>query len=94
MSKKINKKVQIEYQVSVRKVHEGVWIIADNGFTCIPERMRCVVRRDRSTTGPWKHAPMRSRSRLYIWCEEGRHYLDGQLDDAGTHYVGFKLAVF
>jgi hypothetical protein len=92
MSKKTIKKTQIEYQVSIRKVHEGTWLVADDGFTCIPEGKYCCVRRDRSTTGPWKHTPWNSRARLYVCCDEGQHYLDGQLDDAGTHYVGFKLS--
>jgi hypothetical protein len=46
-------------------VKEGNILVADAGFDCL-------------TAG--KHEVHRSPDGLYIRCEQGRHYLDGQVD--------------
>jgi hypothetical protein len=59
-------------------VKPGDVLIADGGFTCLTENGRCKVRED-------EHG-------LYVICDEGKHYLDGQLDDDGTGIIGFAKA--
>ncbi len=90
----------------LRRVKEGVTLIADDGFTCIPDHAQRKVYRDRAkhygevwgfNEGRMLREPMNSRSRLYVKCDHGRHYLDGQECDAGQHgmkqphYVGFWI---
>ncbi|HWT12265.1 MAG TPA: hypothetical protein VN231_05900 [Allosphingosinicella sp.] len=57
------------------EVNPGDILIADGDFTCIDAGTRLTVERD-------LHSPD-----LYVRCSEGKHYLDGQLDDQGR-YVG------
>ena len=59
-------------QVSETKV--GSIVIPDGDFGCMDEAIASVVKEDKDG--------------LYIKCREGRHYLDGQLSDDGTEYVG------
>lgn len=58
-------------------VKAGTQLRADGGFTCINEGAALVVEEDESG--------------LFIPCEEGRHYIDGQLDN-GDVYIGLTLA--
>lgn len=46
----------------------------DGGFTCGISSRRLPVEADSSG--------------LYVPCGEGKHYLDGQIDDAGDHLIG------
>lgn len=70
------------------EVKPGDILIADGGFTCIPEGARLTVREDSDG--------------LYVPCAGddadsghpiigGQHYLEGQADD-GEHLVGFYKA--
>lgn len=52
----------------------GSRVKVDGDFTCIAEGAELVVQK-----GP--HG-------LYVPCSDGCHYLDGQENDEGTHYVG------
>ena len=68
----------------------GDLLIADGGFTCIPEGTRCRVREDAdslyvSCQGPNLEEPIKGGRRRH------RHYLDGQLNEA-DEYVGFYRA--
>ena len=54
----------------------GTVLFTDDGFTCMGSgRMRTVYRDEHG---------------LFVSCDDGRHYLDGQETDDG-HYVGFRL---
>jgi hypothetical protein len=57
------------------EIKEGDVLIADGGFTCIPEGRDLPVESDPD-------------GKLYFLCQEGRHYLDGQLADDGDTLVG------
>lgn len=60
---------------TVEEVHEGLQLECDDAFTCISTGRVVTVNKD--SVG------------LFIPCDEGRHYLDGQLDfDGGQFYVG------
>lgn len=63
------------------QVREGTWLIADSDFTCLP------------ANGALRKV-FRDKGGLWIRCNasSGQHYLDGQFNDAQTHYVGFYLA--
>ena len=59
-------------------VKEGDVLIADGGFTCIEDGAKLTV---------FKH----SDNGLYVLCEEGEHYLDGQIDWVNfEELVGFS----
>lgn len=55
-------------------VKEGDVLVADGGFTCLKEGERCEVRKDEVG--------------LYVLCQGGKHYLEGQTDD-GVTLIGF-----
>jgi len=63
------------YLAPIRTAPKGAELIADGGFTCLADGDVCKVRKD-------EHG-------LYVACAEGKHYLDGQLDEDGENYVGF-----
>ena len=65
------------YEISVKEVTAGSVIIADAGFTCISDGEHCEV--------------FENEGSLFVLCQDGYHYLGGQLDDSGLNYVGFKL---
>lgn len=66
------------YAAPIDKVKDGSVLECDDGFTCLHDEDIVVVRKDENG--------------LYVVCDEGRHYIDGQLDwDDCTTYVGFKL---
>ena len=60
----------------IDEVEEYSILIPDGGFTCLKDGKEAVVYEDEFG--------------LYVICDEGRHYLDGQLDD-GEEYIGFFL---
>lgn len=55
------------------EVKAGMHVECDSGFTCIPAYAMRTVQSDNGD--------------LWIRCKHGRHYLEGQLNDAGE-YVG------
>lgn len=60
----------------VTEVQAGDTLEADAGLSCIPAGNKLLVYED-------------SEEELYVKCDKGEHYLNGQLSDDGTHYVGF-----
>lgn len=66
--------------VKIAEVGPGTRLVADAGFTCLPEGAVVTVRSD-------------GERGLYIPCAHYKHYLDGQLSDDGSEYVGLSLAV-
>lgn len=63
--------------VPASAVRSGTMLMPDGGFSCM--RLRRVKRVKKGRDG------------LYVTCNEGRHYLNGQLSEDGRHYVGFWL---
>jgi hypothetical protein len=68
-------------------VQPGDVLIADGGFTCLKNGQRCVVHLDEATAKTHKWPG----SGLYVECKDGKHFIDGQLDD-GVEYIGFTKA--
>lgn len=60
--------------VRMSQVRGGDTVTVDGGFTCMPAHSKHEVREDSSG--------------LFVFCEEGKHFLDGQADD-GEHIIGF-----
>lgn len=61
------------------QVKVGTALIADAGFTCLPNKARRFVEAD-------------GNGLLFIPCKSGRHYLEGQFDDADDPaLVGLEL---
>jgi hypothetical protein len=54
----------------------GVSVVADDGFTCIKGGTVLVIEQD-------------EEGELFVPCAQGRHYLDGQLND--DEFVGLTL---
>lgn len=70
--------------VKLAEVKPGDRLVADGGFTCI--KAGAIVTVGESPTGnDWPGAD------LYIPCSHGKHFLDGQENDAGQ-CVGLVLA--
>ena len=62
---------------TIENVRPGDILIADGGFTCIQPGARLTVQRcDRLLE-------------LYVPCADGKHFIDGQLDEDGR-FVGFQ----
>lgn len=61
---------------SVATTKVGDMLETDGGFTCMKEGVRRVVQGGKE------------RANLYIKCRSSKHYLNGQLSDDATHYVG------
>jgi hypothetical protein len=59
--------------ISFEQVKEGQTIVADGGFTCMEAGPKLVEAGDHG---------------LFVRCQCGQHYLDGQIDD-GDEVVGF-----
>ena len=55
-------------------IKAGDWIKPDGGFDCLREGAVCQVHQDSRREGI---------SGLYVKCDDGRHYLDGQFGDNG-----------
>lgn len=64
--------------VDVGRVHPGNVLLVDEGYECMRPYSLHVVRKDHN-------------GELYIPCDVGEHYLDGQLNDDGTQYFGFWM---
>jgi len=56
------------------EVKVGIQVDLDGGFTCV-EACRTTIHKD-------EHG-------LYFECSEGKHYLDGQLEDG--EYIGLSI---
>jgi hypothetical protein len=65
--------------VQVAEVGPGTRLVADAGFTCLTAGAVVEVRINDGA--------------LFVPCAHGEHYLDGQLSEDGTEYVGLSLAV-
>lgn len=65
--------------ITVRAATTGTEVLTDGGFTCMPANATKMIYKD-------DHGK-------YVQCKDGRHYLDGQLDDKGHHYVGLYRKV-
>jgi len=63
----------------IKGTHVGTKLITDGGFTCLPEGVQRTVKRDRAG--------------LYICCDEGHHYLDGQHNTRTGRLVGLTRKV-
>lgn len=70
--------------VKLADVKPGDRLVADAGFTCIKAGAVVEVGETRSGND-WLGAD------LYVPCSHGKHFLDGQTNDAG-HCVGLSLA--
>lgn len=66
----------------------GDRLVADGGFTCIRAGCLCTVKWDGDTA----YRDKSRESGLYVECDDGRHYLAGQVDDDGGLVVGFTRA--
>lgn len=55
------------------KVKPGDKVTCDEGFDCLSHTIEHTVRRDAKRGG--------GLGSLYLSCADGRHYLDGQLDE-------------
>lgn len=71
----------------IDEVKAGVTLIADGGFTCLKKGQRCLVHNDEAVAGQHQWPG----SGLYVECQDGQHFLDGQLD-GGDEYIGLTLA--
>jgi len=63
------------YIIPKTEMKLGDRLVADGGFTCLQEGEICEVKQE--------------DDELYVECEAGKHFLDGQLNDEDTAYVGF-----
>lgn len=61
-------------------VQPGDLLVPDKHFACLDYGVPVEVRRD-------------PRGELYVHCREGRHMLDGQLDQPGGDFVGFSASL-
>jgi hypothetical protein len=59
------------------QVKAGMTLIADNGFSCLKNGERYIVEGD-------------ADGELYITCDAGHHYLEGQVDEDGE-LVGLRV---
>lgn len=70
-------------EVYLKNLKPGDKVVTDGGFTCMPESVIRTVFADEI-------------GNLYICCDEGRHYLDGQEDfddPENKPLVGLRTAV-
>ena len=71
-------------------IKPGDRLVADGGFTCLDEGEICTV--VAATAGDAAAQPnVIFVGELYVLCRSGRHYLDGQENEAGE-IVGFVPA--
>lgn len=64
--------------VKLRDLVAGDVLIADQGFTCL---------------SPGPHKVHGHDDMLFVVCDEGRHYLEGQEDHPGEDLVGLTRSV-
>lgn len=60
---------------NIKEIKAGDIVEADAGFTCLSQG---------------RHLVQSSDSGLFISCSNGKHFIDGQVDDDGT-VIGLKL---
>lgn len=70
----------------LQDVKEGDQVIADGGFTCLKDGAVLTVK-----THPTIGAALGPGHQLYVECDAGGHFLDGQTDDDGE-IIGFAKA--
>lgn len=63
--------------VKISEVREGTILLADAGFSCIELGTTRTVQKDLD-------------GRLFVYCAEDKHYLEGQRTENGR-YIGFEL---
>lgn len=63
------------------RLKPGDVIITDSGFDCMGKNKAKVVRMTKVGRGSAGFTKMANR--LYVCCREGKHLLDGQLDEKG-----------
>jgi len=63
-------------QANINSIKPGDEVILDNGFTCM-RAGKALVKSD--------------GDRLFISCDDGRHYLDGQIDGDDGQMVGIYV---
>lgn len=63
--------------VMLEELKPGDTVIVDDGFTCLP---------------PWAESTVMYNGigELFIHCETGLHYLEGQCDEEGAVLVGVR----
>ena len=68
--------------VTLSELREGDIVIVDGGYDCLRENEMAIVQRD-------------EQHRLFIRCDEGQHFLDGQCDydDPDKPLVGVRRAL-
>jgi hypothetical protein len=66
--------------LKISEISPGDVVVLDQGFTCHPGG-KAVVHRDPDKTG---------KDALYVYCDEGRHYLVGQCDDERGIMTGVR----
>ena len=66
-----------EVKVGDKLVCDGGFTCVKGGFTCVKEGAVVVIQEDKNG--------------LYFECEEGRHYLDGQVGSAASGYTDREL---
>lgn len=65
-------------KLAIVKVSEGTVIVPDEFFECMAPREKRLV--------------CKNQHGLFVICDEGEHYLEGQIDfDDENFYVGFSL---
>jgi hypothetical protein len=64
---------------NIRNLRAGSCLCADGGFTCIKEGAILEVQAEADES-------------LFVPCDDGKHFLDGQIDDDGGEVVGFYPA--
>lgn len=72
---------------SVNEVKEGTVLVADGGFACLHEGDVLTVQKDSELAAANPELPELG---LFVPCSDGKHFLDGQLDD-GEVYIGFRV---
>lgn len=60
---------------TVAETKEGSVLQIDGDFTCMRKNSKHTVKKN-------------EHSELFVSCRDGNHYLDGQLSDDGSYYVG------
>jgi hypothetical protein len=62
--------------LTIEEAKAGIVVVTDGGFTCMKE-------------GEEKTVHVDHEGYLYVECDEGSHYLNGQLEDG--EYVGLRM---
>lgn len=74
----LSKDIQGRSWARVDQVRSGSKVEADGGFTCVTGGQIMEIREDPDDM-------------LFFVCDEGRHYIAGQLDQTGKFYIGLYL---